>query len=575
MNTLFNITYYLFIFWIFRNIFFYLFLWQVKEYRLDRMKVHLKETEQGGKILFSSRSIVKWIIIFAFVFTLFHDEWISIYEVVVFLLYFFEFLFILKEVLSGNFKRPRLNGKSLIIFLLSLGVLFFISLFPIISRSLWLLAIDRITVLIVSFFVWIFSFPTELYRDWKVERATKKIRKLKDLLVIGITGSYGKSSTKEYIAQILEKKFKLIKTSGTNNTPIGIANTILSKLKKDTEIFVVEMGAYKRGEIAQICNIVRPRIGILTSVSSQHLSLFGSLEKTIQTKYELIESLPKYGLALFNGNNANAYSLYEKALDKERGDTPRQVAMFETLYNSKDVKAEYAEPDIIAYNVRVKKDHIEFDAVVKLPNLKTGRKIESITAPVIGVHAIENILPGIYLGSYFGMMPKEIKEAIAAFSPLSQTMTLLPTKRGAAFVDDSFNSNPQAIIASLNYMKLYKEYNGVGGKKFLVLNPIIELGKRGREEHFKIAKIASGVCDYLLVTNKNFYQELSDGIRMGEGKCELMTLNIGMIADFIEERTGRNDVVVFEGKEAGNVLKKLMKRMDVSIFPLILPAACI
>lgn len=560
MNTLFTITSYLFFLWVFRNILFWTSLWQTKEYRLDRMRVHLKETEQGKKLFFSFFSFFKWFAIFAYVFTLFHDNFIYLYELFVACVFFLQGFVALKEIYTRSLKRPYINIKAVVIVFLSLSFIFFLSIFPIVERFLWLLVLDRFVFIFVSIYVWLFSFPTELYRDFKVELAAKKMRELKDVLVIGITGSYGKSTTKEYISQILEKKFRVVKTQGSNNTPIGIANTVLKKLKKDTEIFVVEMGAYKKGEIAQLCNIVKPQIGVITAVSSQHLSLFGGLQKTMEAKYELIESLPRYGLALFNGNNANAYSMYEKTLETNNHNS-RKASLYQCIYTKSDIRPQDVDADIFAYNIKPRKNHVLFDVVLKVPLQKSLRKITDIKTPVIGVHNIENILPALYIGSYFGMTSTELKETAMSLTSLPQTMTLVNGQNGASFIDDTFNSNPQSVLATLTYMKLYKAQDNEESLKILVLQPMIELGRNADIEHYKIAKSISTMCDYVLLTNKNYYKKIMEGIRDGGGKCEVRVGSANEFAKFITKKVSKHDVVVFEGKEAKITLRKLLKKL--------------
>lgn len=142
--------------------------------------------------------------------------------------------------------------------------------------------------------------------------AKQKIKKNTNLIIIGITGSFGKSITKEIIAAVLGLNYKVLKTPANNNTEMGIAKTILFSLKKTHEIFVVEMGAYKRGEIKKICDLVSPKIGLISGISEQHLALFGSLNNTLKAKYELIESLPAFGLALFNAKNKYCQRLNNK-----------------------------------------------------------------------------------------------------------------------------------------------------------------------------------------------------------------------------------------------------------------------
>lgn len=524
MNILFLIAAGGFFIWIFRNILFWICLWQLKEYRFDRVFVHLKETQQGKSLLFSKSSNLKWLIIFAYPFLP--------YQIIITAIFSFYAFLAFKEVYLRLFKRPVFTFKALIIIFLTLLSIFFLFQIPLIDKFVWLLLLDRLTPLIIGFFVFLFSFPTELYRDFKIEQAIKKIRLQKKILVIGITGSYGKSSTKEYIGQILEKKFKVVKTAGTNNTPIGIANTILSGLKKSTEVFVVEMGAYKKGEIREMCQIAQPKIGVLTGVNYQHASLFGNLKNAIAAKYELIEALPKNGLALFNGNNENASQLYKK--------TEKRKVLYKLFFD----KPSRTDAAIYVFNAKTYKEKIAFDVFLK------GKKLH-FEAPLVGIQNIENILPGIFIADYLGMSNAQIEKAVAELLPLPKTMNLQKTADGVSLIDDTFNANSDAVLAALGYMKIYK------GKKMLVLQPMIELGKNAKSEHYRIALEISRACDNLLLTNKNFYQEIIKGINNGGGRCAVFVDNPIKLAEFIRENTKRGDVVVFEGKEANAVFSKI------------------
>lgn len=529
MNVLMFLTEIFFAIWGVRSILFWISLWQVKEYRLDRMIVHLRDTEQGKKLFFSPFVFVKLFAIAGYIYIALNPSFLQPYQIGVSFLFFALAIAVVKEIRSHVIKMPKPTVKALAIFLLSFFVVLLLFWIPLLEQMVWLLLLDRLIPVIVAIFVYFFSFPTEMQRDFKIARAIERIREHKKLLVIGVTGSYGKSTTKEFTAQILRKKFRVAKTKGTNNTPIGIANAILSGLQKGTDIFVVEMGAYKKGEITELCRIVNPKIGILTAVNQQHVSLFGSLEKTMETKYELIESLPKNGLALFNGNNANARLLYEKT-DKKK-----------LLYTCSDVREKNA---ITATDIVAQKTFVTFVVVF-------GRKKLQLTAPVIGKHNIENMLPGIYLASYLGMTDAEIADAVSSLNLPGQTMTRHEVG-GVSMIDDSFNANPESVRVVLDYMRLYS------GKKLLVLQPMIELGKYAREEHRRLGREIGETCDFLLVTNTNYMSSLQEGLRFAKKKCVIFVGTPAEIAQYITSRTKKGDVVVFEGKEAGNALEKIL-----------------
>lgn len=534
-DLLFYVSTFLFLVWLVRNTFFWVSLWQIKEYRLDRFLAHFRETAKGRAILLSPMSLLKWCVLFLYIVPALNDHLIGLYQISVEVLYIFQGGLVLREIATRRFKRPIPTLRSLSITVLAIGVLFLLFTIPLVERSAWYVLLDRITPIVVVLFVYLFAVPSDFIKDIRIEQAMSKLQLHKKVLVIGISGSYGKSSTKEYIAQVLGTKLKVLKTEGSHNTPIGIAQTILQGLKKDTEVFVVELGSYKRGEIAELCQIVQPKIGVTTAISNQHLSLFGSFENIIQTEKELIDALPADGLALFNGNNEQTY-LFGKQVYKPK-------ILYEAYYEKK-VDKRRVHPDIWAYNIVSKKTGLSFTVQLR------GKPVH-IDAPLLGVHAVENILPAIYLASYLGMSQNEIKTAVANLVPLAKRMIPRKLVSGAVAIDDSFNASPESVGSAIAYMQLYS------GKKILVLEPMIELGKSGKEDHTAIGKLIGKTCDMCFVTNRNFYSQLSDGIKASGGSCTLQFGSIRELAIIITKITEKNDIVVFEGKEAGSVLTRV------------------
>lgn len=256
------------------------------------------------------------------------------------------------------------------------------------------------------------------------------------LLVIGVTGSYGKTSTKEILTHILLTRFKVAKTLETNNTLIGIAKTILFNLPLKTEVFVVEMGAYKIGEIAAICRLVKPKIGILTGINQQHLGLFGSQANIIRAKSELLQSLPQDGLAVVNGVNPV---------------TKKLTASVPTKY-------------------------------YRASKFKTN---------LLGAHQQLNISAAVTVARYLG-----VKQFSLTNIPVFKTAI---TKRrglnGAIVINDSYNSNPTGFLAAIALAKSIPAQ-----KKILVSPGIIELGKESEAIHRRLAAAAQKVFDEVLIT---------------------------------------------------------------------------
>lgn len=538
MNTLTFITITAFFIWIVRNTFFWVSLWQRKEYRFDRIRIHLFETGQGRKMFTSFLSLLKWVAILSYGLVIFRPNFLIPFQICVAAIYIVQAIFVFQEILLRTLQRPVLTMKALFLILAAFTITAIFYVVPLVDFYLWVVILDRLMPFVVACLVFLLSFPTELYQDYRIEQAVKKLQKHPNVLVIGVTGSYGKSSAKEYIAQILSKKFNVLKTQGTNNTPIGLANTILTGLNEKTYIFVAEMGAYKQGEIAEMCEMVHPKIGILTAVNDQHLALFGSIENTMQAKYELIESLPKDGFAIFNGNNKNAYKLYTKT--KKR----KVLTMCISDQATKNIQKFYtgAKSDLVyAQNVVTKKDGVYFDVVL-------GGKIIHMETPLIGIQNVENILPAIYIAKNLGVKTSLVKQAVATLFPLEKTMRTKRLSSGALIIDDTYNTNPDAVLAVLEYMKIYKK------KKIFIFEPMIELGERSETQHYRVAREIANVCDAVFLTNKNFYKQIVAGVSDGQKDCKVLVARPAAIATYIQKHAKKDDIIAFEGRQSGFAL---------------------
>lgn len=299
-----------------KAVLFYIYLWQLKEYHIGRFLDHFR-TEKGRSLILNK-------------FNLFKVGLILIFPAVPLLLFFLLLIFYLSEFFKAlpdffkrRIKRPVLTVKAVL--LISLGLLFellfllilFLNVEEVVWFAFWCLVFDILTPLIVSIIVLLFQPLAVLGRNQIIKKARKKREGFKNLLVIGITGSYGKTSTKEFLATILSEKFRVLKTKEHQNSEVGISLCILNDLKPEDEIFICEMGAYNRGGIKLLCDIAKPKIGVLTGINEQHMATFGSQENIIKGKYELIESLPEDGTAFFNNKNKYCRELYERTKIKK------------------------------------------------------------------------------------------------------------------------------------------------------------------------------------------------------------------------------------------------------------------
>lgn len=525
-----------------RNILFWLHLWQIKEYRIDRLIIHLNETVQGRGLLYGKLALLKYFSIILYAFTIIYPTTSDWYNYVVFVVFGITTISVIKEFRDKKFRIPIITLKIIIIFFIVVATITTFYFFYPVDRFFWLLFLDKLTVIIVAVLISFFWIPTEFYKDYLLYKAAKKIPTFKKLKVIGITGSYGKGSTKEFMSIVLSEKFNVVRTHGTFNTALAISRTVLSEISNKTDIFVVELGAYKVGEINDICDIIRPNIGVLTAVNDQHISLFGSLKKTMKAKYELIDHLPKNGLALFNANNPYSLELFKS--------TRKKKVLYYSSYsdsNIADEKKLEKQAHIIATNIIVHKLFTTCDIMIP----SAWKTPLSIRVNVLGVHNIENLLPAVYIANHLGMNREEIKRGALRIFPLPKTLQAYQSRKGVTFIDDTFNANPESVISAVSYTKNYK------GKKVIVLQPMIELGKRAVEQHRRVAGIIAKEMDVLILTNENFYSEIEKEFHSANPSAQLFLMNPKNTSMFILKNLRSGDVVIFEGKESSASMSNL------------------
>jgi UDP-N-acetylmuramyl pentapeptide synthase len=596
-------------------------LWQVKEYRIDRMRAYLKDEKN---IL--SKNIFYLVALFL-ILTFYFSQQISIYLALLF--FTFSFYQILTEIKKRSFKRPKLTFKVMLIF--SIMVIFYCLVFTIYwippesisggmteeakfpigslasgvmtkSLILLLLFIYIITPILITTIV-LFTNPFFNFQKRRIIRkAAQKMKGLKKVKVIGITGSYGKTSTKEFLYAILSQKYKVVKTEENNNTNIGVAYTALNKVSDDYDYFICEMGAYKIGEIAEICSIVNPEIGILTGINEQHIDLFGSIENTIKAKFELIESLPESGLAVINSKLNPEYSgqnskpqLKTKNLQYFSLSDVENIKIYQdhiefdypTISNpslskgeNEKCHSEFSSESIGDYNsadfnsLKSRSNYIEKYNNNKLKILKQVQddKDDSLVkfkVNILGRHYIENLLSAIIVAEYLGMSLDEIAEAIEKIKPTEFMMRKITGLNNSVFIDDSYSANPDGVMAALDYLDgAYKDY-----KKIIVFPGIIELGKDSKKIHKKLFDKIGKICDtaYILNTkyqilntknkckfvfNKDF-DKVANMLnkRIGYKDANTQRLQSG---DWSQQRLDKNTVILFESRGARIVLNKLL-----------------
>jgi UDP-N-acetylmuramoyl-tripeptide--D-alanyl-D-alanine ligase len=450
------------------------------------MKVHLLETYQGRHWITNPITLIKWLLLGTYFLVPFTVS--SYYSLVVLVVFMVEiFLYVIKRrriLYPHPFARP----KPLFVLTFSVSTIIFLALvvsfdYPV---GFSILIADLLLPIIVFIAVLLTWPPFMLLVSYKTKKAVNYMQTANNLKIIGVTGSYGKSTTKEYIYQILKTKYNVFKTPASHNTNIGIAETILSHNLSEYDYFICEVAAYKRGEIRDCVKLFagKLKIAVITGINEQHQSLFGSMDNTRRAKFELVEALSKDGVMVIN------------SLDSRT----KEMVVWANHQNIRTVSVKKA--------------------------IKHERGVESI----FGI----NKALAVQASKLLGILTPAA--SLQTLSRLSKTMTVEQSK-GYTIIDDSFNANPDAVYSAFSYLKK-KE-----GIKYLVLQPLIELGKYAYPIHKKIGFEASKIFDGVVLTNKNFYEGFSEGFY--SNKKSKSKLIIGQNLDFQSPSS-----ILFEGKES-------------------------
>ncbi|MBP0990043.1 MAG: UDP-N-acetylmuramoyl-tripeptide--D-alanyl-D-alanine ligase, partial [Oscillospiraceae bacterium] len=323
--------------------------------------------------------------------------------------------------------------------------------------------------------------PVELIiSNYYVNDAKKIIRSSKDLTVIGVTGSYGKTSVKFMLEKLLASKYNVLVTPESYNTTMGVVKTVRNMLKPYHEIFVCEMGAKNTGEIKEICDIVNPSYGVITSIGPQHLESFKTIENIINTKFELCDSLPENGKIFINFDNEYCRS---KKCNK-------QSVSF-GLTNGADYTAEN-----ISYSTR----GVSFDVVTKSERVRFSSKL-------LGEHNVCNLICAIAVANSLGISLRDLTVPVQEVKPVKHRMEIINKGNGVIVIDDAFNSNP---IGSKNAVETL---GSMSDATRIVITPgMIELGEMEAELNRQFGHHIAENCDYAVLVGPTQTKPIADGL---------------------------------------------------------------
>ncbi len=316
-------------------------------------------------------------------------------------------------------------------------------------------------------------------RNKYINEAKAILKKCENLVVIGVAGSYGKTSVKFYLGELLSSKYNVLVTPESYNTPMGIVKTIRESLSVNHDFFICEMGARYVGEIKEICDIVHPDHGIITSVGPAHLSTFGSLENIQKTKFELADAvLEKEGKMFIN---IDSPLLEEHASKRKLSGIKDDFVTFSNDENS--------GADFTSLIEQVGDNGTTFNC------LKKGAESQEFHSRLVGSHNVINLTAGVSVANNFGCSLSSLVAPLRKIKAVPHRMELKQAGH-VTIIDDAFNSNPIGSKAALETLSLF---NAI---KILVTPGMVELGEDEEKYNFEFGQYAAKNCDWIILVGK-------------------------------------------------------------------------
>jgi len=444
-------------------------LWQQKEYRLDRLSAALL-----GKEL-RSRPFTFFLALFFFSIKL------PLAAIATF------FIYHLWRGLRRGFSRPDKTNKAII--LVTIIFTLIIVTLAILDRNfdlVWTLAATLLLVpLLAALATLITNIAATFSKHQIIQQATRLRRSLTNLKVIGITGSYGKTSTKHFLSQLIPTAQV---TQEHRNSEFPVAQDMLTQLNTHTRIYIVEMGAYKVGEIAALTKLTKPTIGLITAIGNQHQATFGSAENILKAKWELIEALPENGLAIISADDQKLVQKTNELNAPLGKGGIGGILRYSTQHSS----------DIYVSNIIISSNSISCRLHIK-------DFVQAISLPLAGTAALSNVVAAITAAHALGIPNEEIATRAQQLIPYPRTMEIFQGKNNSTIIDDSYSANEQGVINAIEHLSKFNQPD-----KRIIIVPLIELGPAARPAHLNIGQSLAKSNAEIYVWGKDYKNELSN-----------------------------------------------------------------
>ncbi len=350
-------------------------------------------------------------------------------------------------------------------------------------------------------------------------KAKRKLAQFPDLIKIGITGSFGKTSTKNFLCTILSERYSVCATPSSFNTPLGITRTVLENLNVGHQVFIAEMGARQTGDVEKLCDIVEPKYGILTSIGAQHIATFKSFENVKRAKNELPEYLKEHdGFCVFNVDSEPVRELSGQSKCKKLQVTVQHKA------------------DVWASDIITDTKGTNFTLHFGNENLQCNTKL-------LGVHNISNILSCVGIANALGLSPAQIVAGISKIQPVEHRLQMMSGENGVTILDDTYNASIEGSKRALEVLSLFKDR-----RKVVITSGLVELGTLERLENYNFGARIAEVADLVVVVNRTNFLSIKQGLLDGGFSLDKIysSDSVVEVQKLLKELILPNDVILWE-----------------------------
>ncbi len=366
-----------------------------------------------------------------------------------------------------------------------------------------------------------------------VRKARKRLESFPNIKVVAITGSYGKTTMKEMVARVLEPHFNVVKTKENFNTPLGISEQILREIDKDTEVFVVEMGAHEAGDIKELCQIARPDISILTGINEAHLERFGSISTTIKTKFEIVTECAPDGVVILNADDM-------RVVKSAREFIGNQITHYYSSDNNSLSRYTYTN-----------KIFDQDGGGLHFTLLRDKNLVGEIRTKILASYVIGNAVAGFIVGKEFGLSDAQIRSALLGVAPAPHRLSSARTPNNIVVVDDSYNGNPAGAKEALSVLSQFENR-----RKIYVTPGLVEMGSETEAVHRILGNQIAEVADLVFLVENSVSDYIHTGLQ--EKNFPERNINISQNSKEMHTRVAKElvsgDVVLYQNDWPDNYL---------------------